>query len=105
MSEKRPPCVTCGRELRISKFSRKSVHWGSLPTYDFKTREGARAYIPEGARVTRIVGRYDEATGYIAYIEPNPKFGDYGDGFFCGLRCGYRFAVAVMKRTVSKIER
>ena len=22
-----------------------------------------------------------------------PKFGDYGDGHFCGLRCGYEFAV------------
>jgi hypothetical protein len=37
------------------------------------------------------------------HIEPTPtssfrkldtfKFGDYGDGHFCGLRCGYEFAV------------
>jgi hypothetical protein len=24
--------------------------------------------------------------------------GDYGDGFFCGLRCGFAFAVALAKQ-------
>ena len=27
------------------------------------------------------------------YVDDPTKRGDYGDGFFCGLRCAYLFAV------------
>lgn len=33
-------------------------------------------------------------------LDPNPR-GDYGDGLFCGLRCGYRFAVQVARDGVT----
>lgn len=43
---------------------------------------------------------FDEAGRWIADRKQRSrleKSGDYHDGFFCGLRCGYQFAVEMAK--------
>jgi hypothetical protein len=46
-----------------------------------------------GKKLRRIMGRFI-GKDYHKDLPTYSKSGDYGDGFFCGLRCAYQFAVA-----------
>jgi hypothetical protein len=74
-------CRWCGRVLRFK------AHMFDWPAGQ------PEPVLPEGARVTRrrVPGRF--LHGSVDYVLEGQPGGDYRDGHFCGLRCGYAFAV------------
>ena len=98
-------CLWCGRQLRRKAYAtkaaidrapsdvvrcgyedcRKKFKWREAVVYNDGTAHcpGCDSYVD--AQKRRVVSRE------LVYTKP----GDYGDGHFCGLRCGYRFGVAV----------
>jgi hypothetical protein len=71
-------CLWCGRKLRVFLLDRKARHSVSHLYTEASQRQDQER---ERERIERVA-------------EHGPRRGDYGDGFFCGLRCGYRFGVA-----------
>jgi hypothetical protein len=82
-------CLWCGRRLRTYMLDRQPQD-AKAARHDqlFNTTEGGRKLI---AQIDAVRQR------------DNPRKGDYGDGFFCGLRCAYQFAVrfAQLKRRLT----
>jgi hypothetical protein len=94
-------CFWCGRRLRQRHLiERETTNTRRAPSrcYSCSTVGPRARFVPaeggyyqcaacgteqHGERVRRVVSRQK------AYDHP----GDYGDGFFCGLRCAYQFAV------------
>ncbi len=98
MNARRPLCRHCRRPLRVAKFSTNRVAYGVGYTRGAQSREEAVAALPEGAVISRErKPGHADGVGVLWWHEKALKFGDYGDGFFCGLRCGYRWAVARMR--------
>lgn len=64
-------CIWCGRKLR---------------------RQGSKDYVSDGQGSYKKddKGNFIKVQAYRA-----EKLGDYEDGFFCGLRCGYEFGKAM----------
>jgi len=59
-------CLWCGRKLRLHRES-------------------------DSVRVPDSELKYGEKLKYRRIYTGNARLGDYGDGHFCGLRCGYMF--------------
>jgi hypothetical protein len=72
-------CLWCGWKLRVFLLDRASRNpISTLYTEAAQKQDRDR----EQRRQERVA-------------EQGPRRGDYGDGFFCGLRCAYEFAVAL----------
>lgn len=68
-------CKWCGRALRKK--------WCQVEAPHVKSWHAPDRHYPDGC-----------ATGYGPLVKVGePKLGDYGDGHFCGLRCGYDFGL------------
>lgn len=65
-------CLWCGRELTANKIQR---HRAASPLFD---------HLPGGA---------EKRAAAIATADRYTLRGQYADGAFCGLRCGYAFGV------------
>jgi hypothetical protein len=72
-------CLWCGWKLRIFILDRGSRNPVSTLYTEATQRQDREREQQRKERVT----------------EHGPRRGDYGDGFFCGLRCAYEFAVAL----------
>lgn len=96
----RPRCLHCGKEL-LPRFNRQN------PPYMVKTGETQRVRQPgsfgsEAQYVELPVTRTTTEAERKQFRKDNPpeftgKFGGYGDNRFCGLNCGYQWAVAHTK--------
>lgn len=74
-------CLWCGRKLRVFLLDRAARSPVSH-LYTEATQEKDRKREQE---------RQERVTAH------GKRRGDYGDGFFCGLRCAYQFAVTLAK--------
>lgn len=83
-------CLWCGKKLR-QKYDSKYEHYNrsrslccKAPVIDGHTCEGCGNYVDSGRRL-------------VSRTKVHERLGDYGDGAFCTLRCGYMFGVAAAK--------
>jgi hypothetical protein len=86
MSEK-PICLFCGKPLRKYAHSYETVPGTPVPLQ------------VNGKKVVQVLRRKKSIRG--EKVERLSlwcgEWGDYGDNFFCGLNCGYRWAVMRVK--------
>jgi hypothetical protein len=86
----RPTCQYCGRQL-----PKRTYH------YDLKDGEPdpATIYDKPVVSVLRRRPRPGYAEGQLRSMLSlwAGEYGRYGDGYFCGLTCGWRFALQVMR--------
>lgn len=87
-----PRCMLCGKRLRPRTYSVEVPHGTEAPTEVY------------GAKVVEIVSRRplfyrrgDQEAPPDAISVWCGSWGSYGDNRFCGLRCGYRYAVRTTK--------
>ena len=80
-----PTCRWCKKPLR------KYTHAVSVPT-DTPPKEY------KGQPVLQVTRKYTFLSGdkYLFHVWLG-QWGGYGDGYFCGLRCGYQWAVSQQK--------
>lgn len=91
--DKRPRCLCCRKKLRPqyntkTEYENAEIEYGEDP----KMNPEKHCVIYERDRGKYV--RYTTKTKVIAR-EFTGKFGRYGDGFFCGLRCAHAWAKAV----------
>ena len=86
-------CIWCGRKLRVYGGDKGVVFWSSHNRgVDFHRSEGAaERAVPADALVTRRRGDSAGEGGRVYWQRCMPRLGDYGDGFFCTLGCGFTF--------------
>jgi hypothetical protein len=86
---KAPTCRSCGKSLRKRTYHAEVPAGGAPPTEIY------------GEKVVAVMRRR------LLTYRPGPpteelslwagEWGNYGDSFFCGLRCGYRYAVRSLR--------
>lgn len=86
MSEERPTCATCGRVLRRHA-NRLQVWVAGNPEPDL----GPDAVVTK--RQTPVL----HEPGGVLYWLPEDGTGYRGEGLFCSLRCGYRWATRTLE--------
>lgn len=79
-SNKPDTCLWCGNKLRHRQIS-KDMTVGEAKAQGYKVAD-LFARGGDDAKASVVVGHEERG-------------GDYADGHFCGLRCGYRFGVAM----------
>jgi hypothetical protein len=102
-------CLWCGCTLRPYDAKTETVEteaWrppASCPSGVYETC-GSRKFLPDperGPMWFRCVKCGEASTGERKRVRtshaPATRFGSYGDGFFCGLRCAYDFGLAFAK--------
>lgn len=82
----RPTCKWCGKPLQ--KFIQTEYTTTDIPPTECK-----------GRPVLKITNRYKFISGEkYAFNIWLGDWGGFGDGFFCGQRCGYQWAVSQLKQ-------
>lgn len=100
-------CLWCGRKLRW-RGETKYEDTDKKPTQCTRTSYEAGVYDRETCGDRNIAmtsdgwkcgkGHYlNPVRRVVAHKKATEKPGDYGDGFFCGLRCAYKFAVVLAR--------
>jgi hypothetical protein len=74
-------CRWCGRTMRLRSY------------YAAWSMSEPEPTLPEGARVRKRREPKGSTEGCLEYVVAGQPAGDYRDGHFCGLRCGYAFGV------------
>lgn len=82
-----PKCKWCGKPLR-----RRTYLWAG-PAGKIPTELGGKKVVSHSTPKTYLL-----EPDRVAVNLWTGERGDYGDGFFCGLRCGYAWAVNALKR-------
>lgn len=97
-------CLWCGRNLRkhgAAMLTRCCGVEPMVPHASYQDLQDAAARLNSNGRLSRLHERCSRcgADAPRDNLVPNDSrtFGDYGDGAFCGLRCGYAFGVAATK--------
>lgn len=94
MAAERPKCRCCGKALRKRTHS-VEVPGGAAPP----TEVYGKKVVAVVRRKTLAFRRVDDGRHPESVSVWCGEWGGYGDNFFCGLNCGYKFAVRVMQRT------
>jgi hypothetical protein len=83
-----PPCPECGGEQYVARTT-TGVGYEAVP--------GPRKLHCNGCGGEHDVPRGWSERKIVSRAPYRDKPGPYGDGFFCSLNCGYRFAIAAAK--------
>ena len=94
MPAEKPKCRCCGKALRKKTYSVEIPNGAPAPTEVYGEKVVAVV-----RRKTLSFRRGDSEKSPESVSVWCGTWGGYGDNFFCGLNCGYKFAVRVMQRT------
>ncbi len=97
-SNKSGTCLWCGRKLRRKAWVERERTNEVVPAVKACPCGGTKFHkLPEGFECAScerwVASKHPTRVTSREYAYDKP--GDYGDGHFCGLRCGYDFAVAM----------
>lgn len=89
-------CLYCGADLAVARF-RKTVYFETqeqAERYAGRLQPWQRAEIEDRLRMRELnPGHPEYALGTRFGVHFHDSLGGYGDNRFCGLRCGYKYAL------------
>jgi len=90
-SNKDHTCIWCGRQLRRQPKTALQTVEKTITHYPHKIRNN---FGYDETDLTRPEEKISRTQELVPVVPSQFTYGDYEDGFFCGLRCGYDFAKA-----------
>lgn len=97
MAAEKPMCRCCGKPLRKRTYSAEVPNGAPAPT-----EVNGRKVVAVVRRRTLAYRRMGEEKSPESVSVWCGTWGNYGDNFFCGLGCGYKFAVLFMRKSGGK---